>query len=529
MSDGQLDSTDGHKNADETARIGIDTRSVGDDSISGNDDGDVDSENFLMLDDPESNEASQDMTGETSETTFSSEFMKDVYWHGSVIKIYPLDYQKVTLIKLQLAACFTIFLVFGMNDQATGSLMPSLTDHYKVSKEVVSRIFISQMTGYTLASFSNHKIHVLLGQRGAFLLGASIAMIFQGVLALKPSSFNIYILSYFPVGFALGILDALCNVLIGSLEVNNNELLGALHGIYGVAAMSTAPIVTYISINHSWNLFFYLPIALALVSIVIAIPAFRYETPAKYIYSTSISDQEENDTSGTSNFNDRSTEMVDGSYDSSLLTGSASSSLEYLRNPMIILYSVFLFLYLGAEISTASWLYTYLLETKAYERFRMSFVTSCFWSGLTVGRFILSFFTKKYFKNAYRANMHYASLTLVLFTCFVLLGLINSSSLLYSIVIGSVIFATGVFFGPLFPNASLVALQVLPKSLHISGVGTAIALGGCGAAILPYLVGLGINGLGIAFMPLLCWLLVCLQTLVWDLYPSFIKNQEDNL
>ena len=442
-----------------------------------------------------------------------SSLLKEILWHGDIITVYPLDYHEIDLVKWQILTCLVMFSVFGLNDQTTGSLIPTLTAEYGVSTVTVSNIFLVQMLGYTLASVFNDKIHRKVGMRGAIIGAAISCIVFFGILSSKPSSIYIYICCNLPLGLAIGLLDCTANVLIGNLITNKNEWMGILHGLYGAAAMVTPPLVTMFVERGKWTSFFLIPSTLALIGLFLCLYSFKHETAAKYDYACSIVD-DESQTVGSGLSGER---------------GEPESFLNLFKNPAILLYALFLFFYLGAEISTGSWLFTYLLATKSDNKMRMSYVTATFWTGLTVGRLTLGFVTKRIFHNEYRASYTYGILTLCLYTLLVLIGLIDLSSLTYAISFGFVTFLCGVFIGPLFPNASIVAIQILPKKLHVAGVGTAVAVGGCGAAFFPYIVGILTHHLGISIFPLLCWMLVLVFISIWDIYPRFIKNQEEYL
>ena len=200
-----------------------------------------------------------------------------------------------------------------------------------------------------------------------------------------------------------------------------------------------------------------------------------------------------------------------------------------LSLPPILLYALFLFAYLGAEITTGAWFYTYVLETKSSDQIKMSYVASTFWIGLTAGRLILAFVTKRVFSNEYRACRVYCAITVGFYTLYMLVGWINSDSTSYFITLSIVMFCCGFFIGPLFPSASIVAVQVLPSKLQISGVGMAVAAGGCGGAILPYAAGILTHWVGIKWIPTLCWLMVVMFSVVWMLYPKYIKGHNEYL
>lgn len=429
---------------------------------------------------------------------------EEVEYNGEILKLYPLDYQKAPIVRYQIAACLLMFIVFGMNDQSNGSLLPTLMSHYNVSRMKVANLFLMQVSGYTLASLMTEKVHTLIGTRGAMALASFLCVIFFSILSLKPPNFLSYLLCFLPLGLSIGILDSTGNVLFGNLEINKNEWMGILHGLYGAAAMITPPAVSYFVTYGNWSSFFLLPLACSILGLLLMLYAFRYETANKYNYICFVAREGKDD------------EQQPG-------------FLKLLRKPAIMMYALYLFMYLGSEVSTGSWMFTYLLEVKHGEMVPMSYVTSSFWIGLTVGRLVLGFVTKRFFKNEYRASVFYGNLTWFFYTLFLLIGLVQKNSVPYFFVLSVSIFFAGVFIGPLFPNASVVALQILPRNLHVSGVGMAVALGGCGAAVMPYATGLVTHLIGLSWFPFLCWIMVTIVNAIWLTYPKFVGGQEEYL
>lgn len=448
----------------------------------------------------------------------SGPLIRDIEWKGNILKVYPLDYQKVPLVKYQVLACFVMFTVFGFNDQSVGTLLPKLMEYYNTSKIQVSNIFLIQLSGYICASLLNEKVHNKYGMRGGMMLAATLCIVFFAILVSKPTNFPIFMFCCFPLGLGIGILDASCNVLVGNMLVHKNELMGIMHAVYGCAAMLTPPLVAHFVKWGHWSLYFIIPFSMSVLGACIIVPSFRYETAAKYHYTCQ---QDEN------NNLESTPEPV--SLDDASQPQTKESFLQLLSLPPILLYALFLFAYLGAEITTGAWFYTYVLETKSSDQIKMSYVASTFWIGLTAGRLILAFVTKRAFSNEYRACRVYCALTVGFYTLYMLVGWINSDSTLYLITLSIVMFCCGFFIGPLFPSASIVAVQVLPSKLQISGVGMAVAAGGCGGAILPYAAGILTHWIGIKWIPTLCWLMVVMFSVVWMLYPKYIKGHSEYL
>lgn len=448
-------------------------------------------------------EQDEGFSGDASDDSGSTDLVRNVEWKGETIRLYPLNYQKVGIVRYQIAANLVMFLVCGLNDQATGSLIPTLTKRYGVSKVGVANIFLIQVFGYMLASMLNEKLHKKWGMRGALTLAAGFCVTSFTVLSLQPSSFLIYVICYLPIGLSIGLADSTANVMIGNLETHKNEWMGVTHGLYGAASMVTPPLVSYFEKYGRWSNFFCIPLVMSLVGLLMFIPAYRFETAAKYDYICSAHHTDEDS-------------VEDGE------ESESGGVWSLLKKPAVLLYALYLFAYLGAEVSTGSWMFSYLLATKSDDTIAMSYVTSSYWVGLTVGRFLLGFVTKRAFSSEYRASHVYGLCCLFFYTVFTLVGFYNTDSQWYIAILFFVLFFCGVFIGPLFPNASIVAMQVLPRKYHISGVGLAVAIGGAGNAMLPYLIGIALHVTGMKWFPIMCWLLVAAFSVVWAMYPRYL-------
>lgn len=460
----------------------------------------------LDTEEHETSSVSKDATSVLGTEPDDTALFREVEYKGEVVKLYPFNYKTVPRVKWQILSCIVLFVVFGMNDQSVGTLIPTLTAEYNVSAVVVSNIFLVQLLGYTVASFYTEPIHRAVGMRGCLIFACLLCFVFFTILIIRPASFWVVMFCSLPLGLGIGVLDATANVFMGNLVIHKNEWMGILHGLYGAAAMATPPLVSYFVEWGHWSWFFIIPLGFAILGAVIVVPSFKYETANKYKLTIA--------------------EAIEASDD--VNANKRLGFFALLSIPAIFLHALYMFMYLGAEIATGAWFYTFLLETKLDNKIAMSYVSASFWTGLTVGRLTLGFANRRLFANEYRATKAYGYFLLVFYTLFVGVGAIKSHSVAYFVVLYIIMFFCGVFIGPLFPNASLVALQVLPKNLHISGIGIAVAMGGCGGALLPYLVGVAIHTIGVQFMPIICWFMVCVLVAVWTLYPRFIKGHEEH-
>lgn len=154
-----------------------------------------------------------------------------------------------------------------------------------------------------------------------------------------------------------------------------------------------------------------------------------------------------------------------------------------------------------------------MIENRGGETSKMGYVTTGFWAGLTVGRMALGFVA-----GHYEGHEEWLTLGLQL-SSLLMLALVWAINNVYVSAVCSALF--GFFIGPLFPTVVVVAVRKLPKKLHVSGVGFAAALGGGGAAVLPFINGVIADSYGPKIIGPLCVSLMGAMTVAWIILVKF--------
>ncbi|PVH80225.1 MFS general substrate transporter [Cadophora sp. DSE1049] len=343
------------------------------------------------------------------------------------------------------------FIIMGMNDAAYGALIPYLEDYYNINYTVISLVFLAPFIGYSAAALLNNKVHMRYGQLGVAIIAPTCKIIAYVVTCVHPP-YPVLPVIFVLSGFGNGLEDGGWNAWIGNME-NANELLGFLHGAYGLGATISPLIATAMVTkgNLQWYTFYYIMLGVAVSELILCAWFFRAATGAAHRAAHPAN----NDKAGKSR------------------TGEA------LKNPITWICALFLLFYVGVEVSLGGWLVTFMLKVRHGKAFESGLVVTGFWLGLTCGRVILGFVTGKIGEKI--AIAAYMVICLGLELCF---WLIPS-------FIASAVFAAwlGFFLGPLFPAAIVVATKLLPRRLHVSAIGFAAAFGGGGAAVLPFAVG----------------------------------------
>lgn len=427
-----------------------------------------------------------------------------VPYKGEYVLVYPLTY-RLPLVKFQLFALFVIFTTIGLNDQATGNLLPILEREYNVSQVFVSNIFLMQTLGYMSSCVITEKVHLKYGQFGALMIGGLLVVTPSIILFSKVRWFILYVLCYYPIGIGIGLIDSIVNLVFGSLLENRSELLAVVHGVYGCCSFLTPLIISKLGPKY-WNYFFLCQLTFSGSGLIACFFAFRNETRLKYEYT--VMKNEEKEDNSPDNYE------------------SSQSTLSLIQKyPIISLYTIALFFHLGAEVGFGSWVYYYLLNYKDGAAKPMSYITSSFWFGLTLGRFAFGVFLSKWFSNEYQA-LRFFSKSTSLFCCLLtLFAALKATTGLYFFIFALVVFSLGVFIGPIFPLSSVVAVELLNPSIRLRGISIAISIGSVGVAMIPYCDGIIMKFLGFGLFPILVTTCTLIFTGAIFLYPKYVQNR----
>lgn len=287
-------------------------------------------------------------------------------------------------------------------------------------------------------------------------------------------------------GFGNGIEDSAWNAWVGNMH-NANELLGFLHGSYGLGA-TVSPLVASAMVAEGgleWYTFYYIMIGVVTFEFAITVSAFWTATGAEHRANLTHDD-----------------------------TGKPVTMSTVLKEPITWLVAVLLLCYVGAEVSLGGWIVTFMLQVRHAKPFLAGLTVTLFWLGLTIGRVTLGFVTGRIGEKL--AILIYLALCVGLE---ILYWLIPSfaASIVFVILLGY-------FLGPLFPAAVVVASKVLPREYHVSAIGFAAAFGGGGAAVLPFVVGAIAQHKGVEVLQPIVIALFVVIILTWLMIPGGFKK-----
>lgn len=384
----------------------------------------------------------------------------------------------------RLAFAFLSFIIAGMNDAAIGALIPYLEQYYNLSYTIVSLIFLTPFAGYSVAAFTNARIHMKFGQRGVAIMAPICHILTFAVLAAHPP-YPVLVVVNVISGFGNGLTDACFCAWVGAMD-KANTIQGLLHSCYSLGALFAPLIATSMVVTAElpWYSYYYLMVGLAGLELVGLTIVFWRKTGSVYR-----AEHSHNESSG-------------------------AGTTEALKSKVTWLCALFFFAYMGVEVGLGGWVVTFMLRVREASPYASGISGSGFWAGMALGRAMLGFVTERFGERL--------CITIYLAVC---VGLELLFWLVPQFIVSAVAVAfLGFFLGPMFPGAVMMTAKLLPKHIHVSAIGFAMAMGGTGGTVFPFAIGAIAARKGVAVLQPIILALIAVVAAVWLSFPRIRKR-----
>jgi fucose permease len=143
-------------------------------------------------------------------------------------------------------------------------------------------------------------------------------------------------------------------------------------------------------------------------------------------------------------------------------------------------------------------------------------VTSGFWGGITVGRFVLTHLAHKIGEKTAVIGL------VVLAAAFQLLVWLVPN------IIGDAVAEAlvGLVLGPVYPCATAVFSRLLPRNIQIISLGFVTSMGSSGGAVAPFFTGLLAQKAGTVVLHPICLGLFAGMEIAWFMLPKTAKHRD---
>ncbi|ROW13981.1 hypothetical protein VPNG_04094 [Cytospora leucostoma] len=354
-----------------------------------------------------------------------------------------------------MSVCLINFLN-GLSDSASGPLIPYMEKYYEIGYAIVSLIFVGQAVGFITGAGLIDPMRLRLGRARSFAI-AQVLMAGGYVAIACTAPFPAVVCAFFLVGLGMSINLALGNTFCGGLA-GSTTALGAMHGSYGIGGVTGPLIATaLVTVGDTvWSRFYLLTLGLSVLTGFLALWSYcHYER-------------------------DHPDAAVSGPTTAPGAASRIAGLLEAFRSRVVILGALFIFAYQGAEVSISGWVISFLEETRKGDPSSVGYVTSGFWGGITLGRFILSVPAHRVGEKVF---VHAVVAGAAVFELLVwLVPNVVGDAVSVSIV--------GLLLGPVYPCAAAIFMRTMSRTEKLSGMGFISAFGSSGGAAAPFTTGI---------------------------------------
>lgn len=336
-------------------------------------------------------------------------------------------------------AYFAAFVFLGLTTGSLGPTLPSLADQTQVGLSAISYVFTARSAGYLFGSVLSGK---LFDRRSGNPLMAAMLFTMAMMMALVPLAPRLWLLliTMLILGVAESGLDVGANTLLGWVHGTQvGPFMNAMHSLFGVGAL-IAPLIVAQTVSFklpATDSYFFLALLLVPVSLIF----LRIPSPSPT---------------------------------ARVLAGEHATA----KPQQVFLIGVFLFLYVGAEIGFAGWIYTYATTLRLSDVSAAAYLTSVFWGALTLGRIL----TIPIAARIKPESVLMSSLA----GCLVSLVLILAGPSSFSAVCAGTI-CLGVSMASIFPTTLSLAGRRMKLTAHVTG--WFIVASSAGAMLIPLVIG----------------------------------------
>lgn len=125
----------------------------------------------------------------------------------------------------------------------------------------MSLIFLTPFAGYSVAAFTNARIHMTLGQRGVATMAPLCHIITYVVLAVHPP-WPVLVVVNTISGFGNGLTDACFCAWVGAMD-KANTIQGFMHSCYSIGALFAPLIATSMVVQAElpWYTYYYVMVS----------------------------------------------------------------------------------------------------------------------------------------------------------------------------------------------------------------------------------------------------------------------------
>ncbi|OCH95942.1 MFS general substrate transporter [Obba rivulosa] len=392
-----------------------------------------------------------------------------------------------------LASFLALFLA-GWNGGSTGALLPYIEKNYGINYAHVSILFVCTFMGYVVAAAGTGALSRKVGYGHALCISIIVELMGNVINCSQQVNFGLMCFGFFVVGLAFATQFGLFNAYFAILD---KPLLwtGVLHGIYGFGAfLSPLIATTMVTRGIPYHFFYVTNVGINVPIFIMVWFAFR-------------------------NLQQLPQQPADVAVQRGSNEEHTAAFRETLKSKEVWTLAIFLMFYVGSESSlpcSGGWIVSYILEVRKGSPEGASWVASCFYLGLAIGRIVLP--ALNLLIGERRAVFFYLACAIALECVAWFVPLLATTALSTALV--------GLAISTFYASAITMGGKLIPRSMHADAFALMSSVGQSGSALWPLVVGLMSTKNGIWVVEPTVVALLGAQGIVWWMVPQSDRRAE---
>jgi fucose permease len=340
-----------------------------------------------------------------------------------------------------------VFIFVGATFTVIGAALPQIIRTFHWSYALTGLVLTASSAGYVLASFLSGFLVERFPPRRIMVIGLIAGCLGIALIARSASPW-LNLLCCLAIGLCQGTLETVMNFEIVQMETSGqSRLMNLLHSTFSLGAILGPLLIGSViagGLEPSIRAFAGVAALAALLAVLVGLSTFPRAAPHEK---------------------------------------PESGRVRLLRNPLLLVLTLFLVLYVGAELGVSTWVSEFFVTALGSSASAGAFMVSLFWLGLLVGRLLISFL----YHGTRQERIVLA------------LALLSTASLAATLLVRSPaavaagIFVTGLGLSGMYPLVMAMVGRIFRSGV---AVGTAATGGGLGSLIFPFLIALVAQEIG---------------------------------
>lgn len=263
--------------------------------------------------------------------------------------------KRKTNIPLLALLCLNYF-TFSLITNIPGVLLPYWKDSFHLSSMVLTFLGSVFFLAYGLTSFPQGILLDKFGNKKMFLFGIGLVFLGSILFAIIPE-YIVGLFSLFIIGIGVTTLQMVSNLLVKGIDEDETKYsrnLTLTQIFVGVGGLGGGFLIGFLirNLGFHWQSIYYVFSVLAMIVAV-------------WVFLTNIPEVHEKHDEKP----------------------SAKDYLNLVKNPLMIMFAMGIFVYVGIEVGVATWISTFLVDKFEMLKSSAAMVVGLYWGFLAVGRF----------------------------------------------------------------------------------------------------------------------------------------------